>query len=144
MDTEFLHLLYQAWLEVAEHINCPAPLPEEEEFPLLTKMLFPAPYDVSEKKAKKKAKGGRSGLRRKGASDVTSEDEIHSSAAEDDDAEEEERDSPLGGKEEKGASPNLEAKAPKRGKGSLADNTAWDVESSLERMPRTKCRNPRT
>ena len=104
-------------------------------------MLFPAPYDVPEKKAKKTAKGARSGLRRKGASDVTSEDETHSSAAEDDDEEEEESDSPPeGGRKKRAASTNLEAKAPKRGKGSLADNSAWDVDSSPERMPRTKPR----
>ena len=42
------------------------------------------------KKAKKKAKGARGGLRCKGASDVSSEDnETHSSTAEDDEEEEE-------------------------------------------------------
>ena len=93
---------FQAWIEVVGGINCPAPLPEDPEFPLLTKMLFPAPYEVPKKKAKKTAKGARSGPRRKGASDVTSEDEIHYSAAEDDDEEEEESNSPLRGKEEEG------------------------------------------
>ena len=57
-------------------------------------MLFPAPYDVPEKKAKKTAKGARSGPRQKSASDMTSKDETHSSAAEDNDEEEEESDSP--------------------------------------------------
>ena len=88
MDTELLHLLYQAWIEVAEQICCPAPLPEEEEFPLLTKMLFPAPYDVPEKTAKKAAKGAKKGLRQKGAPDVMSEDEASSSSVDDDDKEE--------------------------------------------------------
>jgi len=97
-------------------------------------MMFPVPYDVPEKKAKKTSKGGWSGLRRKGDSDVTSKDGTHSSAAEDND-EEEESDFPLGGRNKRGASPNLEAKAPKRGKGSLEDNSAWDVDSSPERMP---------
>ena len=47
-----------------------------------------------EKKAKKKAKETISGLRRKGASYVTSEGaETHSSAAEDDEEEEEEEES---------------------------------------------------
>ena len=54
------------------------------------KMLFPAPYDVPEMKAKKTAKGSRSGLRRKGASDMSSEDETDSSVAEDSEEEEEE------------------------------------------------------
>ena len=44
---------FQAWIKVAEEINCLAPLPKDQEFPLLTKMLFPAPYEVPEKKAKK-------------------------------------------------------------------------------------------
>ena len=53
-------------------------------------MLVPVPYQVPEKKAK----GTRGGLRRKGTSDVTSEDaETHSSAAEDDKEEEEEEES---------------------------------------------------
>ena len=68
-------------------------------------MLFPAPYEVPEKKAKKKAKGTRDGLRRKGASDAMSEDaEDHSSATEDDEEEEEEEEihSPLQGGERRG------------------------------------------
>ena len=102
-------------------------------------MLVPAPYQAPEKKAKKKAKGVRSGPRRKGASDVSSEDKTHSSAAEDDDEEEEESNSPPdGGRKKRAASTNLEAEAPKRGKGPLADNSAWDVDSSPERRPRTK------
>ena len=101
-------------------------------------MLFPAPYDVPEKKAKKTAKGTRSGLRRKGASDMSSEDETDSSVAEDDGEEEEEGGfPPKGGKKKREASMNLEAKVPKRGKGSLADNSTWDVDSCPKRMPRT-------
>ena len=62
--------IFQAWVTIAEQINCPAPLPEDPETPLLTKMLFPAPYEVPEKKTKKAAKGTRGGLRRKGVLDV--------------------------------------------------------------------------
>ena len=70
---------------------------------------------------------------------MTSEDKTHSSAAEDDDEEEEESNSPLdGGRKKRAASTNLEAEAPKRGKGPLADNSAWDVDSSPERCPRSK------
>ena len=87
----------------------------------------------------KKAKGVRSGPRRKGASDASSKDKTHSSAAEDDDEEEEESNSPPdGGRKERAASTNLEADAPKRGKGPLADNSAWDVDNSPERPPRSK------
>ena len=79
-------------------------------------MLVPAPYQAPEKKAK----GARSGLRRKGASDVSSEDKTLSSAAEDDDEEEEESNSPRnGGRKKRAASTNLEAEAPKRGKAPL-------------------------
>ena len=75
-------------MERAKKIQCPAPLPEEPVIPRLAKMLVPVSYTVLAKKAKGKAKGVRSGPRRKGASDATSEDKTHSSAAEDDDDEE--------------------------------------------------------
>lgn len=103
-------------------------------------MLVPAPYQALEKKAKKKAKGVRSGPRRKGASDMTSKDnETHSSAAEDDDDDEEESSSPPeGGRKKRAAFANLEAEASKRGKSSLADNFAWGIDSSPEPCPRNK------
>ena len=66
---------------------CLAPLPEEPVISRLAKMLVPAPYKAPEKKAK----GAKGGPRRKGTSDVTSEDEeTRSSVPEDDDEEEEE------------------------------------------------------
>ena len=102
-------------------------------------MLVPAPYQAPKKKANKKAKETRSGLRRKGASDVTSEGtETHSSAAEDDEEEEEANTPPEGGRKKRAASTNLEAEASKRGKSSLADNSAWDVDSSPEPHRRNK------
>ena len=70
---------------------------------------------------------------------MSSEDETDSSAAEDDGEEEEEGGfPPEGGKKKREASMNLEVKEPKRGKGSLADNSAWDIDNSLERRPRNK------
>ena len=102
-------------------------------------MLVSAPYTAPAKKATGKAKGVRSGPRRKGASDVSSEDKTLSSAAEDDDDEEEESTSPPdGGRKKRAASTNLGAEVPKRGKGPPADNSAWDVDSSPERRPRNK------
>ena len=86
-------------------IDYPAPLPEDKETPVLTKMLFPAPYDVPEKKTKKAAKGTRSGLRRTDTSDLSSEDETDPSVAEDDDEEEEEDNSHLRGERRKGWPP---------------------------------------
>ena len=124
---------------MAEEINCPAPLPEDQEFPLLEKMLFPAPYEVPEKTAKKAAQGAKKGLRRKGAPDATSESETSSPTADNDDEEEEENDSPPEvGRKKRAAPADLEAKAPKRVRGSHADNSVWDVDSSPEQPHRTK------
>ena len=53
-------------------------------------MLVPAPYQAPEKKAKKKGKEARSGLRRKGTSDVASGDTEALSSREGDEYEEEE------------------------------------------------------
>ena len=126
---------------MAEEINCPAPLPEDQEFPLLEKMLFPAPYEVPEKTAKKAAQGAKKGLRRRSTPDVTSGSETSSSSADDNDEEEEENDSPPeAGRKKRAAPTSLEAEAPKRVKGSLVDNSAWDVDSSPERPRRTKPR----
>ena len=139
---EILVLLPQDWVERAKRIQCPAPLPEEPVILRLANMLVPAPYTAPEKKAKKKAKGAKSGPRRKGTSDVTSEDdEAHSSVPEENDEEEEEEEEnnpPPEENKKKVASAHLEAKAPKKGKGAPTVNTAWDVDSSPERRPRTK------
>ena len=128
----------------AKRIQCPAPPPEEPVIPRLAKMLVPAPYKAPEKKAKKKAKGAKSGARRKGTSDAMSEDdEAYSSVPEENYEQEEE--------EEEGNNPppeerrkkrvtlaHLEVKAPKKGKGALAVDTAWDIDSSPEHRPRTR------
>ena len=89
-------------MATVERIDCPAPLPEDPATALLTEMLAPAPYEVPEKKAKKKAAKTRDGLRRKVAPDTTSEDtEMHSST--EDEEEEEEIHPPYWGeKEEEG------------------------------------------
>ena len=52
-------------MERAEQVYCLAPLPEDPADVLLTEMLVPVPYKVSEKKAEKKAPVIRKGLRRK-------------------------------------------------------------------------------
>ena len=72
---------------------------------------------------------------------MTSEDEVTlSSAAEDDNDKEEEENNPPPdeGKNKRAASTNLVAETSKKGKGSLVDNSAWDVDSSPERRPRNK------
>ena len=73
-------LTEQDWVEMAERIDCPAPLPEDPVDALLAEMLVPAPYKLSKKKAEKKATGTRKGLRREAAPDASPEDdEAHSS-----------------------------------------------------------------
>ena len=124
-------------MERAKWIQCPAPLPEEPVIPRLAEMLVLAPYKAPEKKAK----GAKSGPRRKGTLDTTSEDdEAHSSVPEDNDEEEEEEENnpPPEEKKKRAASAHPEAETPKKGKGVPAVNTAWDVDSSPERRPRTK------
>ena len=99
-------------------------------------MLVPAPYQAPEKKAKKKGKEAKSGLRRKGASDVVSEDTETHSSPKDNEGEEEESNSPLkGGKKKRGASADLEAEASKKGRISLMDDSESDAD---EWCPRPK------
>ena len=58
---------------------------------------------------------------------------------EDEDKEEEESNSPPeGGRKKRAASMHLEAEASKKGKVSLADNSAWDIDCSSEWRPRDK------
>nr|XP_040246122.1 uncharacterized protein LOC120965041 [Aegilops tauschii subsp. strangulata] len=122
----------QGWTAKAERIKCPAPLSEDPADPLLTRMLVPVPYQASEKKAKKKGKEAKGGLRRKDTSDaVSGETEAHSSheGDEDEEKEEAESDSPLKGKKKKrAASTNPEEGASKREKITLSDDSDTDAE----------------
>ena len=85
--------ILQAWVAIAEQVDCPAPLPEDPARALLTEMLVPAPYEAPEKKAKKKAAGTRKGLRRKVVSDSLFDNTEVPSSHENE--EEEEESSPL-------------------------------------------------
>ena len=133
-------------MERAKRIQCPAPLPEEPVIPRLAKMLVPAPYKAPEKKATGKAKGVRSGPRRKGASDATSEDKTYSFVAEDDDGEEEESDSPPDGGGRRGRPPQFwRRRRPRRGKArsrAAPHGTSTAVRSdapALSLGPHRKC-----
>src|SRR5215216_844764 len=131
----------QGWTKKAERIKCPAPLPENPADPLLTRMLVPAPYQAPQKKAKKKGKEAKSGLRRKGTSDAMSREiEAPSSHEGDEDEEDEaESDSPLKGRKKKrAASVDPEAEASKWGKISLSDGSDSDAEAIPKRRPREK------
>ena len=72
-------IFVQDYVETAERIDRPAPLPESPANDLLTKMLVLAPYKGPEKKADKKAPRTRKGLRRKVAQASSEDDEAHSS-----------------------------------------------------------------
>ena len=89
-------------------------------------MLVPVPYMSLEKKAKKKAKGAKSGPCCKGATDATFEDdEAHSSVPEDNDEEEEgeEENNPPPEEKKREASVYPAAEASKRGKIFLSDGS---------------------
>ena len=139
---EILVFLPQDWVERAKRIQCAAPLPKELVILRLAKMLVSVPYTAPEKKAKKKAKGAKSGPRRKGTSDaVSKDDKAYTSAPEENDeeeeAEEENNPPPEEKKKKRVASTHLEAQVPRKRKGAPAVDTAWDVDSSSECRPHT-------
>ena len=106
---------------------------------LLTEMLFPAPYEVPEKKAKKKAAGTTKGLRHKVVSDSSSEDTKAHSSNKDEEEEEEIPPPPTGGRGKKRkAVPQGEAEASKKGKTLLPDHSTTATYSGEEWLPRDK------
>ena len=120
-----------------EQLDCPAPLPKDPANALLTKVLTPAPYEVSEKTAKKKAAGTRKGLRRKVVLSDSSSDEsdAHSSHGN----EEEEKSSPPAGEDKKRkADPSGEAEGSKKGRALPLDCATTAADSGDEWLPRDK------
>ena len=101
-------------------------------------MLVPAPYEVPEKKAKKKATGTRKGLRRKVISDSSFENtEVHSSH--ENEEEEEESSPPQGGEDRKRkAAPSGEAEGSKKGRTLLPDCSTTAAYSDDEWLPTDK------
>ena len=101
-------------------------------------MLVPAPYEVPEKKAKKKATGTSKGLRHKVVSDSLSEDtEVNSS----NDNEEEEEENPLPqteGEKKRKAAPSGEAEVSKKGRALLPDRSTTAAFNDEEGVPRDK------
>ena len=96
-------------------------------------MLFPVPYKVPEKKAKKKAKGTRSCLRHRGTSDVMYKDADARSSTEDDEEAEEEKEihsPPTGKKNKRMPRTHLEVEASKKGRSSLLDSSAAATDNS--------------
>ena len=121
-----------------EQIQYPAPLPEEPAGPLLTKMLVPAPYEAPKKEASKKVKKTRSSLRRREPSDAKSEDSSDAPSSKDEEEEAEEDEPHSGGGKKRTASSSLEAKSPKRGKGSLPEASTTAADDSPEWDPRAQ------
>ena len=101
-------------------------------------MLFSAPYEVPEKKAKKKDVGTRKGLRRKVVSDSSSEDtKAHSS----NDNKEEEEEKPLPqtkGEKKRKAAPSGEAEGSKKGNTLPLDHSTTATYSDEEWLRRDK------
>ena len=124
-------------MATAERIDCPAPLPEDLATALLTKILVPAPYEVPEKKAKKKAAGTRKGLQRKVVSDSSSEDTEARSSNKNEEEEEESPPPNQGGKKRK-AAPSGEAEGSKKGRTLLPDYSTTVAYSDEEWLPRDK------
>ncbi len=100
-------------------------------------MLFPAPYEVPEKKAKKKDTGTRKSLRRKVVSDSSFKDtEAHSSNEK---KEEEEKTLPqTEGENKRKAAPSGEAEGSKKGKTLPPDCATTAADSGDEWLPRDK------
>ena len=100
-------------------------------------MLFLVPYEVPEKKAKKKATGTRKGLRRKVISDSSSENtEAHSSHKNEE--EEEESSPPSWGDRKRKAAPSGEAEGSKKGRTLLPDYSTTSAEGEDEWLLRAK------
>ena len=124
-------------METSEQINCPARQPEDPADALLTEMRTPAPYEVPEKKIKKKATGTRKSSRRQVVSNSSFDNsEMHSSR----ENEEEEREvpSPAGGEKKRKAAPTGEAGGSKKGRTLIPDSSTAADEGEGEWLPRAK------
>ena len=101
-------------------------------------MLVPAPYEVSAKKAKKKATGTRKGLRRKVISDSSSESTEAHSSHENEEEEEESPPPPAGGDKKRKADPTREAEGSKKGRTLPPDCSTTAAYSGDEWLPKVK------
>ena len=101
-----------------------------------------APYEVPEKKIKKKAMGTRKSSRRQVVSDSSSDNSKTHSAHENEEEEDEDSPPPAGGDKKRKAAPIGEAEGSKKGRTLLPDcsTTAIDIEDewSLRAKPLAK------
>ena len=117
-------------METSEQIDCPAPLPEDPADALLTERRTPAPYEVSEKKIKKKATGTQKSSQRQVVSDSSSDNSETHSSRENEEKEDDSSPSQVGGDRKRMAAPTGEAGGSKKGRTLLPDcsTTAADGE----------------
>ena len=92
-------------METSEQIDCPAPLPEDPADALPTEMWSPAPYEVPEKKIKKKAMGTRKSSRCQVVSDSSSDNSEMHSSRENEEEEDDGSPPPAGGDRKRKAAP---------------------------------------
>ena len=124
-------------METSGQINCPTPLPEDTADALLTEMLVLAPYEVPEKKAKKKAKGTRKSSRRQVVSDSSSDNSATHSSPEDEE-EDEDAPPPVGGDKKRKAAPTGGGEGSKKGRTLLPDCSTTATEGEDEWLLRAK------
>ena len=125
-------------METSEQIDCPAPLPEDPADALLTEMRTPAPYEVPEKKIKKKAMGTRKSSRSQVVSDSLSDNSETHSSREDEEKEDEDSPPPAGGDKKRKADPTGEVEGSKKGRTLLPDCSTTAADGEEEWLLRAK------
>ena len=125
-------------METLEQIDCPTPLPEDPADALLTEMRTPAPYEVPEKKIKKKATGTRKSSRRQVVSDSSSDNSETHSSHKNKEKEDEDSPPPAGGDKKRKAAPTGEAEGSKKGRTLLPDCSTTDADTEDEWLLRAK------
>ena len=105
-----------------ERIRCLAPLPEDPADQVLTRMLAPAPYQVSVREDKEESREAQGGPHSRGTPDTSSK-EIGTRSSKDESEGETDIPSPHGKK--RAAPEDLNAEASKQGKKSLSGGSGW-------------------
>ena len=125
-------------METSEQIDYPTPLPEDPADALLTKMRTPAPYEVPEKKIKKKATGTQKSSRRQVVLDSSFDNfETHSSG-ENEEEEDEDSPPPAGGDKKRKAAPTGEAEGSTKGRTLLPDCSTTAADGDDEWLLKAK------
>ena len=125
-------------METSEQIDYPTPLPEDPADALLTKMRTPAPYEVPEKKIKKKATGTRKSSWRQVVSDSSSYNSETHSSHENKEEEDEDSPPPAGGDKKRRVVPTGEAEGSKKGRTLLQDISTTAAEGEDDWLLRAK------